>query len=201
MLNITDYGAGSTINASRQRSVGDIARHSAKSPRLGALLFRLVQHVKPNTILELGTSLGLSALYMGLARPSAQLWTLEGCPETAAEARENLKTLNLTSATVVEGPFDQTLPDLLQTLPSIDLCFVDGNHQEEPTVKYFEQLLDHCHEGSVLIFDDIHWSEGMERAWERIKTHPRTTVTIDLFFVGLVFLKTDQAREHFRLRL
>jgi hypothetical protein len=40
----------------------------------------------------------------------------------------------------------------------------------------------------------------MERAWAAIKAHPSVTVTIDLFYVGLVFFRKKQPRQDFWLR-
>jgi predicted O-methyltransferase YrrM len=77
---------------------------------------------------------------------------------------------------------------------------MDGHHAKEPTLDYFELCLQHSHNDTVLVLDDIHWSQGMEAAWSAIKAHPRVTVTIDLYSLGLVFLRSEQAREHFRLR-
>ena len=40
----------------------------------------------------------------------------------------------------------------------------------------------------------------MEAAWEEVKKHPRVTVTIDLYDMGLVFFRQEQTPQHFRLR-
>ena len=54
---------------------------------------------------------------------------------------------------------------------------------------------------SVWIFDDIHWSVAIEEAWEIIKQHPKVKVTIDTFQWGLVFFRSEQAKEHFTIRV
>jgi predicted O-methyltransferase YrrM len=79
----------------------------------------------------------------------------------------------------------------------VDFVFFDGNHQKQPTINYFEICLQKAHEKSVFVFDDIHWSEEMEQAWAYIKNHPKVTVTIDLFWIGIVFFRTEQVKEHF----
>ena len=54
---------------------------------------------------------------------------------------------------------------------------------------------------TILIFDDIHWSAEMEKAWAEIKANPSVTLTIDLFFIGLVFVrKAQKEKEHFIIR-
>ncbi|WP_210464570.1 O-methyltransferase [Rufibacter roseolus] len=200
VLQVTDFGAGSHTSATRQRKIADIARTAAKPARLGQLLFRLANHFKPATILELGTSLGLTTSYLGLARKTADLYTFEGCPAIAAEARKNFKKLGLEKVKLVEGNLDVTLSQTLASLDKVDFVFFDGNHRYEPTVRYFEDCLAKAHEGSVFVLDDIYWSGEMAQAWQKIKQHPQVLVTVDLFYLGLVFFRTNQPKQHFTLR-
>ena len=191
MLTIDDLGAGSTSIRSTGRKLNDIARSSLKSPKYAQLLYRVAKRYGPKTILELGTSLGITTAYLAKADPNAKIITAEGASAIATIARENFSALSLNNVELVEGDFAKTLPGILQENQSIDMAFIDGNHRKEPTLDYFNQILDHCHQESILVFDDIHWSAGMEAAWEQIKEHPRVTVTIDLFFMSFVFFNTD----------
>jgi len=200
---VTDFGAGSQVAGAggQQRRLRDIARHAAKPPRLAQLLFRLVNHFQPATILELGTSLGLTTAYLAAADSRNQVITFEGCPNTAAVARETFAKLHLGNVQLIAGNLDQTLPATLATLKKpVDFVFFDGNHRYEPTLRYFEQCLGKAHENSVFVLDDIHWSAEMEQAWAAIKAHPAVTVTVDLFYVGLVFFRKKQPRQDFWLR-
>ncbi|RTQ49996.1 class I SAM-dependent methyltransferase [Hymenobacter gummosus] len=201
-LRITDYGAGSQTGAGRERAVRDVARHAAKPPRLAQLLFRLVNQRRPRTVLELGTSLGLTTAYLASAATQARVLTFEGCPETAAVARETFEKLELRNVELIEGNFDETLPAALAQLTEpLDFAFFDGNHRYEPTLRYLEQCLPHATADSVFVFDDIHWSAEMEQAWEAIKAHPAVTLTVDLFFIGLVFFRQNAPKQHFTLRI
>jgi predicted O-methyltransferase YrrM len=102
---------------------------------------------------------------------------------------------------IVTGNFDNTLPEIAGMLPQVDLAFIDGNHRRIPTVKYFHALLEKCSDNSVVVFDDIHWSKGMELAWEEVKSHPSVMLTIDLFFMGLVFFRPEfKVKQHFTIR-
>jgi predicted O-methyltransferase YrrM len=200
-LVIEDFGAGSRIKKSNTRKVRDIARSSLKPKKFGQLLFRIVDHYAPTTILELGTSLGVTTAYLASAKIGSAVITMEGAKAVAELAQANFNKLNLPNIRVVKGNFDETLPALLAETPMIDLAFIDGNHRYEPTVRYYRQLLPAVHEYSVLIFDDIHWSKEMEQAWEEIKTDPNVTISIDLFFIGLVFFrKENKVRQHFAIR-
>lgn len=201
-ISVHDFGAGSHTGAGQQRHIRDIARTAAKPQQLGQLLFRIVNHFQPRIVLELGTSLGLTTAY--LATPVSRMGrviTFEGCPATAAMARETFAGLHLQNVELIEGNLDETLaPTLTALLGPIDLVFFDGNHRYEPTIRYFEQCLTRRTDQSVFIFDDIHWSAEMDRAWGAIKAHPEVMLTVDLFFMGLVFFRKNQPKQHFSLR-
>jgi len=200
IIEITDFGAGSHINDSRKRKVKDIANNSAKNSKFGKLLYRIVQFYKPNNILELGTSLGISTLYLAQARTKSNIYTFEGCPETIKIAKQNFDALEVENIETILGDFQNTLQSKLEHIKTIDLAFIDGNHQEQATIKYFEKCLIYSNNNTILIFDDIHWSKGMENAWNYIKTHKKTTLTIDLFYIGIVFIKSELSKENYIIR-
>jgi predicted O-methyltransferase YrrM len=201
IIEVEDFGAGSAVNKTNQRSIASIARHAVKSKKLAQLLFRIVNYYQPETILELGTSLGISTAYMALANPRARVVTAEGSVAIAAQAQKNFQSLHLSSVEQVTGNFDVTLPPILKTLPHLDLAFIDGNHRYEPTLQYFNQLLPSLHNNSIVIFDDIHWSAGMEKAWHAIQENRAVTLSIDLFFIGLVFFSDQfKVKQHFTIR-
>lgn len=200
-ITVRDFGAGSRTGAGRTRRLQDIARTAAKPPKLGQLLFRLVNHFQPRTVVELGTSLGITTAYLASATSRARVLTFEGCPATAAVAHETFSRLGLQNISLIEGNLDDTLAPTLAALAApVDFAFFDGNHRYEPTMRYFELLNQHRTEHSVFVLDDIHWSAEMEQAWEAVKRHPDVTLTIDLFYIGLVFFRRKQPRQHFVLR-
>ncbi len=200
LINVTDLGAGSLLNKNRQKRVSDIAKNALKRPKLAQLLYRLVKNLKPENMIELGTCLGTTSVYLKNAAPDAQLYTLEGCPETAQIATEVFQKAGLNTIKQVIGNFDDTLPGVIGKLNKLDFVFVDGNHQKEATLRYFEWCLPKVHEGTLLIFDDIYWSEGMKEAWAAIKAHPQVTVSIDLFWIGLVYFRKGRVKEDFKIR-
>jgi predicted O-methyltransferase YrrM len=201
LIEVEDFGAGSSTGNNRQRSIASIARHAAKSRKWAQLLFRIVHYYAPLNIIELGTSLGISTSYMSLACRDARIITGEGSPQVAEQAKRNFAALKLETIQVTVGNFDDTLPGMLQQLPAVDLAFLDGNHRLEPTLRYFEQILAKIHTASVIIIDDIHWSKEMEQAWQSIQQHPAVKCTVDLFFIGLVFFKEEmKVKQHFTIR-
>ena len=200
-LVVEDFGAGSSASNSNKRKISSIARNAAKSKKYAQLLYRIVQYYKPQIIVELGTSLGITTSYLSLANPSAKLITMEGSDAIAGLAQNNLKALELNNVELIKGNFDDTLSSLIYNLSSIDFAFVDGNHRKAPTLNYFNQLLSKSNPSSILIFDDIHWSKEMEEAWEQIKGHSSVTCTIDLFFIGILFFRQEiKEKQHFKIR-
>jgi predicted O-methyltransferase YrrM len=200
-IQVDDLGAGSRISKNNQRTISQIAKHSLKSKKLAQFLFRLVNYYQPMNILELGTSLGLTTAYLASANGSANVYTIEGAPAIAAVARRNFHQINLYNTKLVEGGFDSVLPLILAEVGQIDFVFIDGNHRLEPTLRYFEMLLKHATPNTILVFDDIHWSQEMELAWKSIQENSSVTCTVDLFFLGLVFLRKDfKVKQHFTIR-
>ncbi len=200
-ITIIDLGAGSHVNNNRQKKISDIAAHALKPPKLAQLLYRIAADLQPKNIIELGTCLGVTTIYLQKAAPDAKVYTLEGSPETAAVAKNEFSKAGLNNIDLVTGNFDDTLPTIINSLDKVDLMFVDGNHQKDATLKYFEWCLPKVHENTLLIFDDIYWSEGMKEAWAQIKAHPQVTVTVDLFWIGLVYFRKGQVKEDFKIRM
>jgi len=197
-----DMGARSRDYPGDQRfvRVSDIARLSSVNQKKGELLFRFIRNYNPASILELGTSLGISTTYFGLAAPGSRIITIEGCIDSANVARENFDKAGLKNIQVITGTFEDKLSVALEEMPSPDLVFFDGNHKMKPTLAYFEKCLQHIHPGTVFIFDDIHWSAGMEDAWNVIRRHPEVKVSIDIYHMGFIFFKEELSKENFTLR-
>jgi predicted O-methyltransferase YrrM len=107
----------------------------------------------------------------------------------------------LNNVQLTQGDFAKTLSPLLSNLKEINFAFIDGNHRKQPTLDYFNELLSHSIPATILVFDDIHWSTEMEEAWAIIKEHTAVTLTIDLFFISIVFLNPDiNHKQHFTIR-
>jgi predicted O-methyltransferase YrrM len=201
LIQVTDLGAGSHLNKDRTKKVKQIARNALKTPKLAQLIYRLAKNNNPQLIIELGTCLGITTSYLAKAVSTAKVISIEGCPQTAAVAKRNFEDLHLSNIQLEVGNFDTILPGILAKQPKLDFVYIDGNHRKDATLNYFKWCLPKVHENSLLIFDDIYWSQGMKEAWMEIKQHPQVTVTVDLFWIGLVFFKKGQAREDFKIKI
>lgn len=202
-IEIVDFGAvqGRKGYITKLERVKNIAKRSSIPARQGQLLYRIVNHFQPKNILELGTSLGVSSLYQAMAAPDALFIGMEGCAATAHYAEKGLLELMPDKKySMIIGNFNSMLHQALDKYPTIDYCFIDGNHAYKPTITYFSQLLPHLHKDSVVIFHDIHWSDDMELAWEEIKRNPKVSVTIDIFHMGIVFFRDGIPKQDFNIR-
>lgn len=197
---IHDLGAGSRISNKKIRKVKDIAKSGLSSPKFSQLLFKLIGYFKPGNVIELGTSLGLNTLYMASNSSEINVFTLEGCPETACFAQKMFNKMNKKNIEVIQGDININLPELIKRIEKSDFIYFDANHSYEPTIFYFETCLLKAHEGSVFIFDDIHWSSEMEKAWNVIKKHPEVTLTIDIFDAGIVFFNKNFNNQNYILK-
>lgn len=198
-LEVQDYGAGASGKPQR-RTLRHITRRAGSSARQGRMLFRLAQYLSPETILELGSSVGISTMYLASAKRNTPFLSLEGCPQTAQVARQNLSVMNLRKVEILTGEFEQTLLPALQRLGNVDLAYLDGNHRLEPTLHYFETCLSFARDQTVFILDDIHWSPEMETAWQRIRQHNRVTLSIDFFDFALVFINPNfKVKQHWNI--
>jgi predicted O-methyltransferase YrrM len=187
-IEVEDFGAGSAVIKSNQRKISKIANSSLKSAKYAQLLHRMVKYFRPKNIVELGTSFGITSAYLAKGNPEAHLYTFEGASSISNIAQQNFKKLGIRNIELINGDFGKTLPPFLEKNMPIDFAFIDGNHRQKPTIDYFESLLSHCNEHSILVFDDIHWSAEMESAWDFIKNNQSVSLSVDLFFVGIVFL-------------
>ncbi|MBN1338014.1 MAG: class I SAM-dependent methyltransferase [Bacteroidales bacterium] len=196
---VSDFGTGGQKMAEYPKKISAIARNSSKTAKYGRLLHRMVKYYKPATILELGTSLGISSIYMASASRESRLITLEGCPNIASIAEANFIKAGMDRIEIVTGKIDDHLETVLHGSERPDFVFFDANHRLEPTLKYFDLCKKHSSENSIFVFDDIHWSSGMEKAWETIVRDERVTLSVDLFWMGVVFFRKGTVKQHFNL--
>jgi len=199
VISVKDLGAGSKVLSTRSRKISNISKKAGITKKRAELLYRIVKYFQSTSILELGTSLGISTCALSLGNTNANIITIEGCPETASVAREQFKYFSLYNINLLVNEFDKEINTLTDN--NFDLIYIDGNHQKEATINYFHSLLTCTNNDSLIIFDDIHWSKGMTEAWETIIQDSNVTLTIDTFYWGFVFFRKEQKKQHFKIRI
>lgn len=195
------YGATSLVHHNAQKiKVSAILKKGVTSAKVSRLLSRLIDYNKAKNIVELGTSLGINTLYLADNKESSII-TFEGSEDIANVALTNFEHHKKNNIELILGNIDSTLPNFLDARIRIDFAYIDANHRYDPTIRYFESIIKRMHDDSILVLDDIYWSEEMTKAWEEIKAHPQVTHSIDLFSVGIVFFKPDLVKTNYRLML
>ncbi|HRQ29926.1 MAG TPA: class I SAM-dependent methyltransferase [Saprospiraceae bacterium] len=198
LIELEQFGAGSFNKNPKEVQVKDIAEQSLSKPWQCKILFRLGRETGAKTIIELGTSLGISTSYLASLNHGSTVYTFEGSHVLTQYARVVFNSLNLNNIEISEGNFDTTLPEILKKLPHVDFSFIDGNHTFEATKKYFDWLVNKSSDHSVIVMDDIYWSKEMYRAWKEIIKHPKVKASINLYKFGIIFLN-PKAAGHYKV--
>lgn len=191
---------GAKASSAQSNTASKKVKQTATPETYGRLLSRTVAYFGAKNVLELGTGMGISTLYLGSNAVVNKLVSLEGNPALIEIAQKQAKQMGLNNIEFVVGDFDSTLSTSLGKLGSVDLAFIDGNHQKGATLRYYNQILPYTHNDSVLIFDDINWSPEMQEAWQEIIARPEVTLSLDFYRMGMVFFRKEiRQPQHIRL--
>ncbi len=188
---------GESLHYERQNSL--VMNNSLMSPRLAQLVHRLVSDLKPGNIIELGASRGITTAYLAKAVPEANIISFERYSEDLTITERNLQILNIHNVELLSGNVDELLPKLLDGIPELDVILIDGEHSKFSILNFFNRCLPKMSKRSIMVFMNIYQKE-MKSAWEEIKSNPEVSVTIDLFWIGLVFVRRAQRKEDFFIR-
>jgi predicted O-methyltransferase YrrM len=199
-IQMNDLGAGSGMGKRNLRRVSDIALYSSVPKRYGRLLAGLSSEFGKSAILELGTSFGISTMYLAAANPDAVVYTIEGSGEVTEIAKGNFAEAGLTNIKLFTGSFEKILPGFEEKRVAPGLVFIDGNHRKEPTIDYFNRISGFSDENTVIVIDDINYSRDMAEAWEKIKRNERVSVTVDICRMGIVFFRGGMTRSDYIIR-
>ncbi len=199
-IKIDDLGAGSTSMGSNVRRVSDISKYSSVPKKYGILLSNLASAFGKGSILELGTSLGISTIYLASGSPESTVHTIEGCGYVAAIAKKNFLDAGIDNVKQYIGSFDDLLPDIIKSGVKPSLIFIDGNHRREAVLRYVGFLTGIVDDGVVIVLDDIYLSPGMALAWEEIKRRNDVTLTVDIYRMGLIFFNKALSKSDVTVR-
>lgn len=200
LIDIEDYGAGSYHATTGLRKISDVARYATTRKKYGKLLARMVNFYSPVSMVELGTSLGIGTSFLStFISNRTQFFSIEGDTEIYKIAHKHIESYGNKNIQLIHGRFEKKLPEVIDNLESVDFVFFDGNHKLNATLEYFETCLRKINNNSIFIFDDIHWSDEMECAWDNILKHPKSKVCIDLFQFGIVFFRKELSKQHYTI--
>ena len=80
----------------------------------------------------------------------------------------------------------------------VDLLYFESVMLLDPEFTFSNVTL---HNDSVIVIANIHKHRSLYKTWEKCITHPMITVSIDLFCCGLLFVRKEQVKQHFYIRL
>jgi predicted O-methyltransferase YrrM len=196
-LQTTDKGAGSVVHKDPQRTIRQLVLKSSIRHKYGRILYRLAMEYKPAEIIEMGTGIGISTAYLAKACPESRIITIEGDKEKMTYAARALVHMGLENVFMKVGSFKEILPDVLLHAKHPMMVFIDGDHTYDKTLEYFGEIKKYATKETIIIFDDIRWSEDMEKTWIAIKQDKDTVICIDLFFMGIVFFRGGIPKQDF----
>ncbi|MGB0457579.1 MAG: O-methyltransferase [Chitinophagales bacterium] len=191
----TDFGTGQD-----QRLI-DVNKHKkAASTQLEVQrLHNLVSFCKASKVLELGGHFGRGTFAMGSAlhQENTSITSIEGCPKTIEVAKVYLDKGKLPNYTMVEGPFQRILEDLIKSNTSYDLIYIDGHHTAEALL----DLIPRCHEllngKGVIAVDDIFWNYAVHNAWRTSIQIAKPWASFEFLNFGYMFFDSKGLNQQF----
>lgn len=93
----------------------------------------------------------------------------------------------------------EALQPLLESIPHADVVYC--NHSSKMTGEEVLPLLDLMHNEAFLVVDLRQSTPELRRLWAVCKNAESATVTIDFYYFGLVFVRREQLKEHFTIRI
>ncbi|MDO4757332.1 MAG: SAM-dependent methyltransferase [Parabacteroides sp.] len=171
----------------RSRTIGQIVRQEGIKPKQGALLFRLTNYFQSKQILQIGSSMGLSTLYLSSYASDLNCVVLENVPEFATISRIVFEKAARNPIDLRIGSYKELLPNALEKMEKLDFVFFNTLYEQQNNHFLFEACLSRVHDQTVFVFDGIKESRKMREFWRSVCEHPKVTVTIDLYSMGIAF--------------
>jgi predicted O-methyltransferase YrrM len=195
-IEVKDLGAQSKHFANERRPLSKVAKTSISPKPLCELLSRLIHYMGATSVVELGTSAGITTLYLA-KQPNTKVVTFEGNLELIKIALTHFDYFETPNIKLIEGNLDSTLADYLQNPAKIDFALMDANHRYEPTLRYFNLLAKRMAEKGIIVLDDIYHSPEMANAWKELSRHDLVYGSADLFRCGILFFDPALNRQHY----
>ena len=208
VYNNKDYYCYKTIEAQRKILLDStvvvgslsVSETAKKMPdeKYSKLLFRLVNYFQPNSVVLINDKLGVDSAYAASVSEHLKVYSFQENRELQKITASHLEQLKLKNVTLLYESQTTSLPDLLKQLSTLDFVVIHQKTKDE-VLSVFYQCLEKASTSSVFVVSNVGLPEVAE-AWEEIKNNNQVTVTIDLFYMGIVFLRKEQVKEHFLIR-
>ena len=92
----------------------------------------------------------------------------------------------------------QNFPEVQFDKNTVDLLFIN-----EMSASSFEKILSEgkLHNDSLILIDSIYANRQNLAQWHQLIALPEITVSIDMYYCGLISIRREQVKEHFRIRI
>lgn len=170
------------------------------SPKKVKLFIRLIAYFKPKNILEIGTSMGLGTAAIHIGNKNSSIISMESCPQRGKIVQELFKKNNFNTIHIVHGNWNENLSKVLKN-QQFDFIYFNKHQTKKETLQCFNSCLNSINNDAIWVFNDIYKTREIQEAWTEIKNHPKVRVTVDVFFLGIIFFRKEQAKEHFKIRV
>lgn len=194
------YSYGEIEQIRRERLRGKLSGQDLKlrkniSFKRGTLLFRLINRFNPDVTLEIGTSWGISSLYLHAAHAGMQHICIEPV-ERIAEVGGNLAKSVYPDIEMWNRPLEIGLSEVLKKVEKIDFVFIHRLGTDQ-YAGLFSRLAEKLSPEAVVVMNDINASAGLLKVWEELCRMPFVRVSMDLYDLGLVFCNEKLNKQHY----
>ncbi|WP_179213324.1 O-methyltransferase [Ekhidna lutea] len=184
---------------SYRRTISSIAKTSLSKPKFSAFLYKLLELLEVEKVLETGTSLGINGLYMAGPERVKKVCTVEASPIIASIAQKQFAKLLQHKIEIKQGTIQDTIePLLIREQP--EFCFIDADHRSSAVLSCVDAIMKHTPKIKCIVVHDIYWSPDMSSVWDKITSDTRFALTIDIFQAGIIFPNMQMPKQHFTLR-
>jgi len=183
---------------SQKNDLSILTAKETQSTKYGALLFRIVNFFRCQTVLQIGGSTGIMSLYLAMASKHCDCFALEERQNLLNTIRDFALAHNLNKLHCVEGDAKEALIKLQSVSTKTDLIFIN----QLPASISTEELLSLCqslrHKETIMIINEIMRNKSMKKLWMTMRSHPQTRVSIDLFALGILFFDDRLPKKHYK---
>jgi len=183
----------------QQTTIAKIVSREAIRPKTGALLFRLTNYFKSQCILHIGSSMGLSTLYLTSYAPGLRCVSLGTIPEFAPIAEWVYKEAARTTIDQHIGNLNELLPVILKEDAGFDFVFFNNRREQEDTLHLFTLCMQYIHTDCVFVIDGIRNNKRTLSHWKEICTKQEVTVSLDLYNLGIVFVNKKLYKRNYKV--
>jgi len=182
------------LNRETQKKI----QKSLTSERHGRFLFRLVNFFHPETLLEIGTGLGVDTLYMASPQKNCRCFTLEEDPLLQDLSGKLFSAQSSSNIELVKGRWRDSLEEALNKIEKLDFVCLNAN-QKQPIHELYKMCRSKMHEQSIFVIRNIRVSKDLYELWEELKKEEKVISAVDMYSMGILLYNPSLTNKHYSL--